>query len=208
MINKKEIPKSGSDLILETWGYNLVDEYLQLISSANFNPEYPVFDIATGTGRAASVLTRLGFNVITGDYELNKQNEAERRITPEFLPKVKFMELNIETLPFNDNSTESIVCINTIHELENPEKGINELIRTLSPNGKLLIADFNPEGFDVMDKLHLQQFGKMHPRGNISYDRISLVLKDNFSSILEIKTSLNNGLLAADKIDREMQGFE
>lgn len=201
MINSKPIPKSQSDLLLEAWGYDLVDEYYKMISSANLNIDSPVFDIATGTGRAVSVLTRLGYNVFTGDFELNKRNEAEARITSGYLEKVKFMKLNIEELPFNENDLQSIVCINTIHELDNPIKGLTELIRVLAPNGKLLIADFNPEGFEVMDKLHLQRFGQMHPRGKVSFDWIGVVLRKYFSSITEIKTKLNTAFLATNKIN-------
>ncbi len=200
MRNNKLIPKSQSDRILENWGYDLVEEYYQLISSANLNTGSPVFDIATGTGRAVSVLTRLGYDVITGDYDFNKKNETDIRITSDFLEKVKFMELNIEELPFNDNYMQSIVCINTMHELENPIRGLSELIRVLASNGKLLIADFNPEGFDVMDKLHLQRFGKLHPRGIISNDDIYKILSEHFSAVTKIHTQLNNAFIVENKL--------
>jgi len=193
------IPKSQSDLLLETWGYSLTSECVDMLSSAGFKKELPVFDIATGSGRTVSVLTRLGYEVITGDYDLSKKNEAEARITLPFLAKVSFLSVNIEEIPFDDNSVESITCLNTLHELENPQKGLAELIRITAPAGRLLVADFNSAGFDVMDRLHAVKFNENHPRGSITVTEISSVLHNNFLSVKEINTRLNKAFLAENK---------
>jgi Methylase involved in ubiquinone/menaquinone biosynthesis len=200
MKNIKPIPESQSDRMLENWGYNLVDEYYQIITEAKINNNVKIFDIATGSGRAVAMLTRLGYSVLTGDYDISKRNEAETRITAEFLHKVEFVKVDISELPFESNQLESIVCLNTLHELDNPVKGLNELVRVISAKGKLLVADFNSEGFDVMDKLHTEKFGELHPRGNISIEEIKKILLEKFLTVNEINTRLNTAFVAQNKI--------
>jgi len=193
------IPKSESDLLLEEWGFNLTGEYLQIISSAALNKELPVLEIATGSGRAVSVLTRLGYKVITGDSDLSKKNEAEARITLPFLADVSFIKLNIEKLSFPNDSIESIVCINTMHELDNPVKGLSELIRIINPTGIFLLADFTPLGFDVMDRLHLYRYNELHPRGKVKFDELKTIINKAFDTVMEFKTDLNYAVVAKNK---------
>jgi len=194
------IPGSSSDKLLETWGYNLTGEYLEILSAINFNKNTPVFEIATGSGRAVSVLTRLGYKIITGDADSGKRQDAEARITAPFLDNVTFMIMNIEKLSFADDSVNSTVCFNTLHELENPHKGLAELIRVMNPAGKLLVADFSPLGYDVMDRLHKTKFNELHPRGKITTEEIKSTLSARFNKVSVIKAELNIAYLAEDKI--------
>lgn len=195
---KETIPKSDSDLLLESWGYNLIDEYLQLIKAANF-VNSTVLDVATGTGRASSVLSRLKYNVITGDNCLDKKSEAERRITENYFSCVKFLKLNLGCLPFGSGSINNIVCLNTLHELSDPVKCLKEIIRVHSSNGTMLIADFNLLGFDVMDRLHLTKFNRWHPRGSISTEVLLDILRKNYFNINRINTELNSGFIVIGK---------
>jgi len=188
------IPKSDSDLILEDLGYNLPDEYLYLIKEAGFKGSV-IYDFATGTGRASAILTRLDYNVITGDYNLNKKPEAERRITAEYLNKVEFLKLNMECLPFKTGQIKNIICLNTLHELSDPVKCLNEIIRIHSSEGKLLIADFNTLGFNVMDKLHQIKFNQLHPRGGISAEMLENILREKYLKIKPVNTELNYGFI-------------
>ncbi|MFA6596374.1 MAG: class I SAM-dependent methyltransferase [Ignavibacteriaceae bacterium] len=197
MVNHDPIPKSESDLLLLEWGYDLMEEYFRMISSADFPPNSLVLDIATGTGRAASTLTRMGYYVITGDYNFDSKIESERRITDAYLTKVKYVRLNLEKIPFPDNAVENIVCLNTLHELDDPFLCLKEIIRINAKKGKLLIADFNSEGFEVMDKLHTARKGELHPRGKISSEKIEDILAENYSDIKEINTKLNRGFIAS-----------
>ncbi|MHB8871496.1 MAG: class I SAM-dependent methyltransferase [Candidatus Doudnabacteria bacterium] len=199
MLDYKSIPKSESDLLLNEWGFDLLEDYLTLIIAANFPIDNFILDVATGTGRAASILSRLGHHVITGDYNYNLKNESKIRITNEYLDNIKYIQLNLERIPFPDSAVENIVCINTLHELDNPFLCLNEIIRIHSCKGKLLIADFNSEGFDVMDKLHTVRFGKLHPRGKISSEELRTILSVYYSEIKEIDTKLNRGFIASGK---------
>lgn len=199
MIEINCIPKSESDILLNDWGYDLMEEYFKLISAANFPSNSFILDLATGTGRVASILSRLGNNVLTGDINPELKSESENRISEEYIHKIKYLRLNLESIPLPENSIENIVCIDTLHELENPITCLNEIIRIHSGKGKLLIADFNSDGFDLMDKLHTARYGKLHPRGKISSNESEGILTRNYSEIKEINTKLNRGFIITGK---------
>lgn len=199
MDDYKLIPKSESDLLLNKWGFDLMEEYFSLINTADFPTTNFIFDVATGTGRAVSILSRMGYNIITGDYNYDLKSESEKRITKEYLYKVKFIKLNLEGIPFRDNFVDNIVCINTLHELDNPVLSLNEIIRIHSSKGKLLIADFNSDGFNVMDKLHTVRYGKLHPRGKISVQTLKNILNRKYYEVKEINTRLIIGFIASKK---------
>lgn len=203
MNNIYNIPKSENDIIIESLGYNLLEEYIQMLSAADFTLDNFILDIATGTGRAVSVLSRMGYAIITGDYNNELRSESKKRITTKYLENINYIQLNLENIPFPNNSINNIVCLNTLHELENPEICLEEIRRIYSGKGKLLIADFNTTGFDIMDKVHLHRYGKIHTRGEINNDELCRFLKNNFSQIKEINTKLNTGFIVNGKCKRE-----
>ncbi|MDQ7816171.1 MAG: class I SAM-dependent methyltransferase [Melioribacteraceae bacterium] len=198
MIDLNSIPKSENDQLLNKWGYDLLEEYYRFISSADFSPDNLILDIATGTGRAVSILSRMGYNVITGDSSFEIKHESEKRITEEHISKVRFIKLNLEKIPFPDKSIGNIVCLNTIHELENPITCLNEIVRVYSGKGKFVIADFNDKGYDVMDKLHTKRYGKLHRRGNISQKQLQNFIHEYYCNFTEINTKLNTGYIITD----------
>jgi len=199
MLNYDPIPKSESDLLLREWGYDLLEEYFTMISAAGFPQNGLILDIATGSGRAVSTLTRLGHSVITGDHSLDSKSECEKRITESYLNKVKFIQLNLKQIPFTDDAIVNVVCINTLHELDDPFLCLKEICRIHSTAGKLLIADFNAEGFDVMDKLHIIRERGLHPRCKISSEGIKKNLVEAYFNVEEINTKLNNGFIVSRK---------
>jgi len=196
---KMSIPPSQSDKYLNEWGCDLLKEYFEMIEEAGLANDEAVFEFATGSGRMTSLLTRLNFKVITGDLSFEGKSDAEKRITKNYLDKVKYVMLNLENIPFPDNSLKNIICVNTLHHLSNPISCIKELIRAHSPSGKLILADFNSQGYDVMDKLHKVRYHDIHPRGNINWEEIKSLIFKNYSKIEEIKTQLNKGIIAYNK---------
>ncbi len=69
---------------------------------------------------------------------------------------VVFREASIEKLPFDDNIFDSITTTNTLYFWPQPENNVQELLRVLKPNGKLLIAYRSK---NCMDQLELTKHG-------------------------------------------------
>lgn len=197
----KKIPKSQSDLLLNHWGYDVMEEYTEMISEAKFPEGCRVLDVATGTGRALSILVRLGYSVVTGDISFEGKHDADKRVTPMYFHRVQYVKLDLERAPFANDSVDYIVCMNTLHELENPNACLDEIFRIHSPGGTLLIADFNAEGMDIMDKLHIVKYGERHPKGKSSLMELECRLKERYTSIREFHTRMNRGFIVTGKKD-------
>lgn len=191
------IPPSESDRLLRSWGYDLTGEYEQIVGKTDLPPQATVLELATGTGRMTSVLTRLGFHVVTGDLELGQRHRAEERITNAYLPLVQFLRLNVESLPFQDHSIPFLVCMNTLHELANPQKAFSELIRVHDPRGVLIIGDFNETGFGVMERLHQVVYAGHHSLGTMPMKEAEPVLQSQYRSVHPIETPLNISFVAS-----------
>lgn len=193
------IPDSESDKLLKQWGYDLKADCFKIISFANISKPAAVLDLATGTGRICSVLTRFGYNVITGDYKQADIEKAKSRITHSFLHQVSFISVNMEVLPFKDNTVENIVCLNTIHELDNPRKCIKEMMRVHSGKGKLVISDFSKKGFELMQRIHEIIYGNDHRTGFITMEEIKELLCSEFISVRSLCSELNVSHVASGK---------
>jgi SAM-dependent methyltransferase len=56
----------------------------------------------------------------------------------------------------------TVVTMNAMHHFPNPDRALSEMVRVLKLVGKLVICDFSPEGFRLMDQIQRAE-GKTHP---------------------------------------------
>ncbi|MBW7888095.1 MAG: class I SAM-dependent methyltransferase [Bacteroidetes bacterium] len=192
---------SQSDLLLRSRGFNLTEEYAEIISRINAGSR-TVLELATGTGRMSAVLSLFFPAVITGDISLCDHHRAVQRVPPECRKRISYLQLNMELLPFADDSIPFLICLNTLHETEHPAPCLREMIRVVSPEGILAVGDFNRTGFDEMQKIHEQVYHNNHSEGTISGEEISTALAEAFSSVTEISTPLNRTFIARNKTVR------
>jgi|GEM_PF-680082 len=192
------IPLSESDRLLHSWGFDLTKEYFSIVSRLDLTTPV-VVELATGSGRMSAVLSGLFPVVLTGDYSLSDHARAVKRIPPQFLGRVQFVQLTMEVLPFRSNSIPLIVCMNTLHEVQQPMQCINEMFRVLSPKGTIVLGDFNNTGFSAMKTIHEIVYHDVHTEGCITMKEIYSVTKETFARIEEIETPLNYTLIASYK---------
>jgi ubiquinone/menaquinone biosynthesis C-methylase UbiE len=193
------IPASKSDEQLRSWGYDLIAEYVQILREAHLDATSPLLELATGSGRMSAVLTRLGFEVVTGDISAAKSADALARITPAFSDRVSRLTLNMKTLPFSEDHFRNILCLDTLHELEEPHACVSELIRVHDPSGTIVIGDFNELGFEVMQRLHRAVYGNDHTQGFLKMVDLRPLLQETYDVIQEVVTPLNISYIAAHK---------
>jgi ubiquinone/menaquinone biosynthesis C-methylase UbiE len=193
------IPASRSDELLRSWGYDLVAEYVQILQEANLDATPLILDLATGSGRMSAVLTRLGFSVVTGDISDEKHASVLDRVTPAFSDRVEHLIFNMKMLPFPSDHFKNIVCLNTLHELDEPRVCVSELIRVHDPRGTLVLGDFNELGFEVMQRLHRAVYGNDHPQGFLKMAELRSVLQESYDVIHDVVTPLNISYIAAHK---------
>jgi ubiquinone/menaquinone biosynthesis C-methylase UbiE len=193
-------PETQSDIRLEKYGYNFLKEYAGIINLAKLEKRKPVLDIATGSGRMAFILLKLGHEVISIDNDSEVIKQTKKRFKEVLLNKMTFMTMDASQLMFRDDSFATVVSANTLHETRKPIKILSEMKRICKKNGKLLVIDFNELGFEIMDKIHKKLYNKTHTRGKISAETISEWLRVNFVKTRVCKMPLNNVWIANKKL--------
>jgi ubiquinone/menaquinone biosynthesis C-methylase UbiE len=193
------IPRSPSDELLRSWGYNLVEEYVHVVREASLHPGSEVLELATGTGRMTAVLTCLGFRVRSGDIADENKNQVWQRVLPEFAANVELMLLDMRNLPFKSGSVRAITCMNTLHELADPGACLEEILRIHDRSGVLLLGDFNDTGFETMQNVHRTLHGNNHPRGLMKISEAEPFVRSHYSNVKVVLTPLNISLIASGK---------
>lgn len=184
------VGRTPVDQILGEIGYDLAAELREIFEASGLRHESPVLELATGTGRAVAVLTRLGHRVLTGDLTLDGWASARARLGAAHLSSVRFLRLRMERLPFRDNSLTSLVSCTTIHELAQPLPCVEEMVRVLEPGGVLLIADFNEAGFAALEHVHRTLGRSEHSRGTLPMKDASALLRRRLLRVREVHTPL------------------
>ncbi|MGH7229234.1 MAG: PilZ domain-containing protein [Nitrospiraceae bacterium] len=89
----------------------------------------------------ALALTRR--NLINAADELRGKFPANSLTRPHVKPSLSLVDLN-RPLPFRDNQFDRIICNLVIGYLQDPLFSLRELMRVLTPPGKLVVANFKP----------------------------------------------------------------
>jgi len=114
-----------------------------------------ILEAGTGKGHFALSLAKQGYQFITFDISVEEQNFAKLTLKYYGLDNlVDFKIENGEHLSFADKIFDMVFSVNTLHHLLNPYKVIDEFIRVLSFEGRIVLSDFTIEGFQLMDKIH------------------------------------------------------
>ncbi len=108
------------------------------------SPEF-ILDVATGTGDLAIALARIKPLRITGlDIAVNMLEIAAKKVKNLNLdPIINFVPGDSEQLPFEDNSFDLVTVAFGVRNFEDLDKGLSEMLRVLSPGGKVLILEFS-----------------------------------------------------------------
>ncbi len=66
---------------------------------------------------------------------------------------IEFEAINIEEIPYNDNSFDVIICEHAAYLLHDIEKGLSEIQRVLKPNGTAYITLVSTSHFSELEKI-------------------------------------------------------
>jgi len=100
-----------------------------------------VLDYATGAGMAGFSVAPDVSTVEAAD-ELPDMLEEGKRLAGELgLVNVAFTLVDLYSLPYKDGAFTLIVCRNAFHLLPDPATALAELLRVLSPGGRIVLLD-------------------------------------------------------------------
>ena len=144
MLERKEVYKQ--------YGYDQ-DASRNFILEKSLPLRLPILEIGTGKGHMTALLAKQGVKVITVDNSLADQEFARLNVAAEkVLDSVRFALFDAAQLPYPDQGFGTVVSVNAFHHFEKPFAVLGEMIRVCRE--KIVIADFNQEGFEIIRKLH------------------------------------------------------
>ncbi len=132
--------------------------------------EGPVLDLGTGKGVMARALARRGFRVVSVDVSAEEQELAAFLTEEEGVrSRIEFVEVDGATLPFGDGTFGAAVTVNALHHIDDGAAALGELVRVVRPGGRIVLADFTPEGFRMLAD-ERAEVGAEHPEGPVTMD--------------------------------------
>ncbi|MGA1844428.1 MAG: class I SAM-dependent methyltransferase [bacterium] len=146
------------------------EEAMRFICSQASPFETPVLEIGCGKGVTSLALARLAPFVIGLD--LSAEDLSFARINLGAFGKehrVHLVHGDASMLPFPDGSCSTLFMVNALHHLPEPRPILAEAVRVLSSGGKYILADFTPEGFGIINRVHGLQ-DREHARFSHSVD--------------------------------------
>jgi demethylmenaquinone methyltransferase/2-methoxy-6-polyprenyl-1,4-benzoquinol methylase len=118
----------------------------------DINPKQ-LLDVATGTGDLALEAHKqlkpekiIGIDIAVKMLEIGRTKLKRKGLTE----IITFEEGDSENLPFEDNSFDAVIVAFGVRNFANVEKGLEEMIRVLRPEGKCVILEFSkPKVFPI-----------------------------------------------------------
>lgn len=161
--------------VYASFGYDIERERQAIIEAAG-PLSGRILEAGTGKGHLAVALAELSYRLVSFDLSEEQLEAARANLENRgLLHLVELKRENGEQLSFPDGSFEVIFLVNVVHHLERPLAVLSELIRVLSPGGKLVLSDFSPEGLAMMDEVHRREGGE-HQVAPVGLDEVEKFL--------------------------------
>ncbi|CAM3928144.1 MULTISPECIES: bifunctional demethylmenaquinone methyltransferase/2-methoxy-6-polyprenyl-1,4-benzoquinol methylase UbiE [Flavobacterium] len=152
---------------------------LKMVSASN--PKI-ILDIATGTGDLAILMAQtnaekiIGLDISAGMLDVGKKKIASKNLSS----TIDMILADSENMPFEDNYFDAITVAFGVRNFENLEKGLNEILRVLKPNGVFVILETSvpdktpfKQGYNFYSKNILPLIGKLFSKDDVAYGYLS-----------------------------------
>jgi len=144
-----------------------MNQTLSWLDASNLSRNSMILDAGCGAGIVTRELAKKGHIVIGTDYSYDMVEKAISVCNTDRDLRVKFSQVDVESLPFKDSSFDMVVCLGVVTYLESEERALHELSRLLRPGGVLILSSLN--------KAHL-----------VSYLDLPILLKDVLDRLLKL----------------------
>jgi ubiquinone/menaquinone biosynthesis C-methylase UbiE len=176
----------------------LIREHDAALDLAGFGARDTVLDVATGSGRMLLQLLQRGYSVISGDVDREALDRAREGLG-DLADKATLVIMDAHKIQFDDDAFTAATLANAIHHISDPAGALDEIARVLAPSGKLLVTEFNAEGFRLME-LHHRMLGRgEHPKGEMSTEAIDRYLRSSFDCVETQEFGLIRAWVASSK---------
>ena len=118
---------------------------LEFLTRLAVTPGTRMLDVACGAGQIAIPAARAGVRVTGVDIASNLIEQAQTRAKAEGV-EARFDEGDAEMLPYQDAAFDLVVSLIGAMFAPRPERVAAELLRVCRPDGRIVMANWTPEG--------------------------------------------------------------
>lgn len=121
-------------------------------------PGQRILDLAAGTGTSSAPFAAAGADVVAGDISEGMLAEGRRR-----QPDVEFAYADAMDLPFADGEFDTVTISFGIRNVQDPARGLREILRVLKPGGKLVVCEFSRPVWAPFDTVYREYLMRALP---------------------------------------------
>lgn len=176
----------------------LTAEYDAALDFAGFDVRDRVLDVATGSGRTLLQIVKRGYQVVSGDVDPEALDRARERLG-DLVDRPTLVVMDAHSIQFDDDSFRSVTFVNAVHEIDDPRGALDEITRVLMSDGRLLVVEFNSQGYELMAQHHQMQGKGEHPRGEMSTEDIDRYLRSSFDCVETREFNITHAWVASKK---------
>jgi len=176
----------------------LIRDYDSALDLAGFPAKDTILDVATGSGRMLLQILKRGYPVVSGDIDQGALDRARGRLG-DLTENPTLVIMDARRMPFVEDIFHAVTLANAIHEMDDPRGVLDEIRRVLAPDGKLLVVEFNSEGFRLMELHHRVQGRGEHRKGEMSTEQIDLYLRSLFERVETREFNITHAWVASGK---------
>lgn len=180
-----------------SYGYDM-DREREYVLKQGLPLKGKILEMGTGKGYFTLALAKEKHPFTSMDISEEEQKFA--RMNLEYCGLEKFADLRTGdacATGFSNGSIDLVYSVNLLHHLKDPYRFLDELMRILSLQGRMVLADFSQEGFSVVDKV-LNLDGRIHEVEEVSFYEMDDYLSGNGFNV-RIKTTRFQEVLIAQK---------
>ncbi len=179
------------------------------INNLNLDKNSKILDIGTGLGAMAILLALNGFDVLTGEPEIDPErdkwehneldhgephcdhneqhhggyefNWRESAKTVGVEHKIEYQHFDAQDLPFPDDTYDGIFMYDTLQHINKREIALNECLRVIKPGGIFSVIEWNKYSIEQDEKEYGFTIDYIDPRVILKQDNISIeIFKGKF----------------------------
>lgn len=128
------------DCLLTTIFYQAVHQ--RVLDYTQFPENSTILDLGCGTGKMLNRILKNYPSIKAIGYDFSAEMLREAQEKNNYPEQISFVEGNVETLPFPDNSFDAVFNSISFLHYPDPEKVLREIKRVLKPQGKYYLADY------------------------------------------------------------------
>jgi len=178
-----------------TFGYN-IDLERSFIIEKSLPVAGNILEAGTGKGYFTLALAQAGYKFFSLDISVAEQRFALLNLMYYgFQSQVTFLIADVESIPCNDGFFDVIFAVNMIHHLSSIRKVCDEFTRLLSPDGKIVLSDFNEKGLAILDRIHERE-GRYHDVSGGTLAEMKTILVERGFTVREHQSDLQDMLVA------------